>query len=289
MKTLFSCIGMLLLSMLCSAQQIANADFEQWSTPPGATYEIPTGWASTNDITGQLGILSVTKSTNPVQNGQFAVRIESLDLLGTSAAGFIGKVKVDFFNQTTAPGVAFTARPDSLTGFFQYFPQGNDEAGLLCLLTKWTPTGRDTIGGAFVAYGIPTPQWTRMSVPLNYLNSSVPDSLLLFFTASADVDNAIPGSVLFLDNLAFKGGTVGLMPISLHDHGFQVHPNPADGFIHVKNVKAGHYIQIINMQGRCVLEKRAERSEFQIDTTDLPEGMYLLKSGREIQKIMIKH
>lgn len=289
MKTLFSCIGMLILSTLCSAQQIANADFEQWSTPPGATYEIPTGWTSTNDITGQLGILSVTKSTNPVQNGQFAVRMESVDLFGSPGAGFIGKVKVDFFNQTTAPGVAFTARPDSLTGFFQYFPQGNDEAGVLCLLTKWGIGGRDTIGAAFVAYGTPTPQWTRMSVPLFYLQSTVPDSLLLLFTASANFDNAIPGSVLFLDNLAFKGGTVGLMPISFHDHDFQVYPNPANTSIQVRNVKAGNPIQIINMQGRCVLETRAELSQFQIDTTDLPEGMYLVKSGSEIQKIMIKH
>ncbi|MFN4123087.1 MAG: T9SS type A sorting domain-containing protein [Flavobacteriales bacterium] len=289
MKPLFSCIGMFLFSMLCQAQQLPNADFEQWSTPPGTSHEVPTGWSGTNDITGQLGITPVTKSSNPVQNGQFAVRMESIDFIGNAIPGFIAKAKLDFVDGNTAPGIAFTARPDSLTGFFQYFPEVNDEAAALCLLTKWVGNGRDTIGGAFITYGLQAEQWTRMSIPLFYLDSSAPDSLLLIFSASSDFDNAIPGSVLFLDNLAFKGGTVGLMPISFHDQGFQVYPNPANDFIHVKNVKAGNLIQIINMQGRCVLETRTERSEFQIDTTDLPEGIYLVKSGREIQKIMIKH
>jgi hypothetical protein len=289
MKNVFSCTGMLVFSMLCQAQQLPNADFEQWSTPPGTSYEVPTGWAGANDITGQLGITPVTKSSNPVQNGQFAVRMESIDFIGNAIPGFIAKAKLDFVNGNTAPGIAFTARPDSLIGFFQYFPQGNDEAAALCLLTKWTGNGRDTIAGSFITYNLQTSQWIRMSIPLTYLDSTIPDSLLLIFSASSNFDNAVPGSVLFLDNLAFKGGTVGLMPISFENTNFSVLPNPANEIIHVNNAQTGEVIRIINMQGKCVLEIKTERKEFSIETATLPEGVYLVQSARKTQKIIIKH
>jgi hypothetical protein len=168
------------------AQTPANGNLENWATTPPATYENPIGWATSNDIVGGFGLANVTKVTTPVQSGTYAAKLESIDVFGLSTApGLIGIVTIDPLDQSLTPGIAFTSRPDSVTGFYQYAPISGDNFLVYGLLTKWNGTSRDTIGTAEFTSGSTVSSYARFAAAFNYANATVPDSLTLIISSSA--------------------------------------------------------------------------------------------------------
>jgi hypothetical protein len=79
-------------------------------------------------------------------------------------------------------------------------------------------------------------------------------------------------------------GVVGIPSLS----SFAVYPNPASEFIRVKSITPERDLSIFNSIGQVVLTERNVRNGTMIDVSDLTTGMYMVKSGEEIQKLIIK-
>jgi hypothetical protein len=69
---------------------------------------------------------------------------------------------------------------------------------------------------------------------------------------------------------------------------FAVYPNPASDFIRVKSITPERDLSIFNSIGQVVLTERDVQNGTMIDVSDLTTGLYMVKSGEEIQKLIVK-
>ncbi len=80
----------------------------------------------------------------------------------------------------------------------------------------------------------------------------------------------------------------------LNSGAFQVFPNPADKSLTVKtNSLKFKSIQMNDLTGKLILEKNSSEKEFKVDTSHLPNGIYLMNYTEEgvksTQKIIVQH
>ena len=204
----------ILTASLSFSQQIVNAGFENWDTPPSAgTEDKPTGW---NTVNTALGVLAVTIGQTCVQTadahaGSYAIQLTTIDpppfplnnpdINGVAATGDI---------QTSSPygvtgGVSFSGKPDSLIGYYKYSQAGSDRGTVEMVLKNGT---EDTIAHArFVTPSSSVSQYTRFSVPFDYRNSNTP-SKAVNLISSSDGFNAVVGSQIWVDDLALIYNTI---------------------------------------------------------------------------------
>jgi hypothetical protein len=271
------------------AQTPSNSDFESWANPPSKTYENPVGWSTSNDIVGDFGLTNVTKVTSPVQSGTYATKLESIDIFGLStASALVGIVNINPLDQSLTPGAAYTSRPDSITGFFQYTPASGDNFLVLAIFTKWNGISRDTIGSAKFVEDETINTYTRFSIPVEYENATIPDSLTFIISSSEVLNNAIPGSIAFVDNINFVGSTTNISKHYLNNL-VELFPNPANEFISVQGLPYSLKVQINNIHGQ-VLKSQIFNTNFnRINIADLPNGLYNLKGEGISKRFIVAH
>lgn len=276
-----------LTSVNLLAQTPTNGDLENWFTPPMTNYENPTGWATSNDIVGAFGLSNVTKVTSPVQSGTYAAKLESIDIFGLSTApGLIGIVTIDPLDQSLTPGQAFTERPDSITGFYQYAPISGDNFLVLGLLTKWNGTSRDTIGTALFTSGTTLSSYTRFSAPFQYANTTTPDSLTLIISSSAVLNNATVGSIAYVDNINFVSGSTGINDFSINNS-VSIYPNPSTNVISIVGLPYNYELSLTDLTGKIVAKVFTQNAIHQIDISDLQNGIYILTGKGLSKKILV--
>lgn len=278
--------AVILTSANLLAQLPANGSLENWGTPPSKTYENPTGWSTSNDIVGDFGLSNVTKVTTPVQSGTYAAKLESINIFGLSTApGLIGIVTIDPLDQSITPGQAFTERPDSITGYYQYAPVNGDNFLVLGLLTKWNGTSRDTIGTAQFVSGNTVASYTQFSAAFQYTNSTTPDSLTVIVSSSAVLNNAVVGSIAYVDDINFVLGTTGIDNFSLNNL-VAVYPNPSSELISIAGLPLGYELTLTDVTGKIITKEIATNATHQIDISKLHNGTYML-SGYGLSKQII--
>jgi hypothetical protein len=276
-----------LTSVNLLAQTPTNGDLENWASPPMTNYENPTGWATSNDIVGAFGLSNVTKVTSPVQSGTYAAKLESIDIFGLSTApGLIGIVTIDPLDQSLTPGQAFTARPDSITGFYQYAPISGDNFLVLGLLTKWNGTSRDTIGTVQFVSGTTLSSYTRFSAPFQYASTTAPDSLTLIISSSAVLNNATVGSIAYVDNINFVSGSTGINDFSINNS-VSIYPNPSTEVISIVGLPYNYELSLTDLTGKIVAKVFTQNAIHQIDISDLQNGIYMLTGKGLSKKILV--
>jgi hypothetical protein len=283
----FLLITSTLLTVNLFAQTPANGNFETWFTPSMTTYENPTGWATSNDIVGGFGLSNVTKVTSPVQLGTYAAKLESIDVFSLSTApGLVGIVTIDELDQSLTPGQAFTARPDSITGFYQYAPMSGDNFLVLGILTKWNGTSRDTIGTAQFVSGSTVTSYTRFSVPFQYANATVPDSLTLIISSSAVLNNATIGSIAYIDNVNFVSETTGINDFSINNS-VSVYPNPTADVVSILGLPLNYELTLTDATGKVIVREFSANDTHQISVSTLENGIYFLNGNGLSKRIVI--
>ncbi len=113
--------------------------------------------------------------------------------------GLVGTDSLDIPNATIHLGKRFTARPDSLQGWYKYVPVGGDSAMVSVLLSKYNVAAqkRDTIGLLRQIYHNTVYNYTFIDLPITYYSAATPDTLTLLICSSAGIN--------FVDLLACKG------------------------------------------------------------------------------------
>lgn len=279
--------------------QIPNNGFENWTTT--GTYSTPDNWATLNSMTAPLGVFTATKGT-PGSPGSSYLKLTSKTVTGVGVAPGVavsGTINTTTFKPKS--GFAFSSRPQSLTGSWQYMygASASDVGFISVVLTKWNASQqkRDTIAyGKRDLTGMAM-GWAAFSVNLNYRNASNPDSCIIILSASG----ATPAnnSYLYVDNLAFAGSVTGIAKGFTSGAKLAVYPNPARENITIEFAVAKAEelkIQLTDVTGKVVQEiysgNVSGNFNYQFSSSDLASGIYLLKintdSGTEIRRIVIE-
>ncbi|MBI4930392.1 MAG: T9SS type A sorting domain-containing protein [Bacteroidetes bacterium] len=257
------------ITMIGTTQAFPNPSFENWT--PLVTEE-PDNWATINYA--KTSVASSTKSTSSY-SGTYALRLETIQTSWGDTSGYITNGYMG--PSGPAGGMQVFANPSKITGYYKYFPVGNDTA----------------LGGAFsyinsglvdsnIVYLTAKNTYTYFEIPLYYTGWPFIDTLNIIFTSSNMIDSSYVGlgSVLFIDDL-----TVLYNPVSVNspDNSFShsVYPNPFSNsaIISLPNIQGNNYDFVMyDMLGNAVMKKENSSSNsIVIDRNNLPAGIYNYK------------
>ena len=260
--------------------QIPNSGFENWTNPNG--YNIPDSWGNLNPVTNSAGIYTCLKGT-PGSPGTAYLKLISKAVTGMSVQPGIAVSGV--LNTTTFQafsGFAYSDRPVSMKGKWQFMANGSDQGYIAVYLTKWNAglNLRDTIGE--VRYPLPgmVMSWQNFTIPISYNNTEIPDSVVIIFSASGSIP--VNGSYLYIDNLSFFGSTLGMNDKS-YQAGLTIFPNPVKQnklVIDLENHKVTvDYFDIMDLHGNVISRKEIKNQPFPVtmDVSTLPAGPYFIR------------
>ncbi len=274
-------ITLLLILSFCSLQsksQILNGGFEDW-TNFGA-YSDPDHWYSFNYETANFGVIICEEGT-PGNPGAKYLKLTSKNIPGVGVIA--STIASGEYNSSTGeyiPGIPFTQRPASFTGSWQYMPVGTDMGGMYVLLTKWNPvteTG-DLVGVAEANMVGMVMNWANFDFPFSYLSSDTPDSATIYFTASgAGTGNAMDGSYVYVDNLAFAGTATGITDGPIPSI-VELFPNPATQYVYVTqtNPSKETKYEITSIDGKLVQSGKINGIKAKIEFKNLKSGAYFV-------------
>jgi len=281
MKKLILCDSAAFLLMANSSfAQIPNAGFENWTSM--GSYSNPDNWDQLNAMTAPMSAYTCTKGT-PGNPGASYLKLVSkaVSMMGVMPGVAVSGV-ISNSTYQAASGFAFTQRPQSLTGAWQYMPAGSDAGFVAVYLTHWnTAMGmRDTVAMAMQSLTGMVMSWTNFTVTLMYMSGANPDSAMI--TLSSSGSTPVANSSLYVDNLAFAGSVAGIKENNLNTMVVSLFPNPASDklVVSLSNSKATKgQIEIYDVIGKKVklLNDVDFTTNTTIDISDLNKGGYFLK------------
>lgn len=196
MKNLLLLLSIALSSTFITAQNIPNANFENWTVK---SYDTLDGYLSETPQMMQLfDTALVTKSTDAYQ-GSYSIRMETKTNGVDTSYGYFTSGEFGVSN-----GLSYTQNPDSIVGFFKCNVQPGDSAGLVVIFSL---SGNPIYFQTFAFTGSQN-SWSRFAFPLNA--PLTPDSVFIGAASSNAINgfNNIPGSWLMLDSLHFVGSGI---------------------------------------------------------------------------------
>lgn len=188
-------------------------------------------------------------------------------------------------------GAPFPFRPSHLSGYYKFeapeSPAG-DFGKAIVLLKKYNRTTRtiDTIGYAESKTELaPGAEWASFELPIRYLSSAIPDSIVVLFFSSTEAKGP---TTLWLDELFFQYETTARNPFPSAARD-TLYPNPTSGKVFLstednrqKEFKLFDAKGALIKSGICIKE---------IDFSLLENGLYLLlisqgQMGGRVYKVL---
>lgn len=188
--------SIVLLSTLITAQNIPNANFENWTNK---SYDTLDGYLSESPQMMQLFDTTLaTKSTDSYQ-GNYSIRLETKTNGQDTLFGYFTSGELGVSN-----GSYYTQNPDSIVGYYKCNVQPGDSAGLVLIFSI---SGSPIYFETFAFTGSQN-SWARFAFPLN--SPLTPDSVFIGAASSNAINgfNITPGSWLMLDSLHFVGSGI---------------------------------------------------------------------------------
>ncbi|MBS1647928.1 MAG: T9SS type A sorting domain-containing protein [Bacteroidetes bacterium] len=321
-KSTLTLVAMATAGCITAQVQLPNPGFENLGNPsPGVSSE-PTGWYSnkSGSSIAKLGPQTCFQDGTAKHSGSYSVRIETDSYFGTAvngsattgvvnapsmtdkSQGYIGTI-----NYTTSSDdrrYACAARPDSLVGWYLYTAGGSSEQAKVRVILHTgdyndpeTPVSSNhpdlsanKIGDAlFVsAAGVNISNWTRFSVPFNYVSSSTPVYAMANMTSSYNQMTTTTGSKLWIDDLALIYNPTGAGIESYNNqnnaHVFYANKNLNVSFNN--KAEATSTVIVYDLTGKVLVSKQVNENQNNvISLSDLTSGMYMyVISGTSSQK-----
>lgn len=265
-KNILTILAFSSICLFSQAQQLENGNFESWEGV-GTPQVEPTDWSSikTADALAGTAPQVLTQDIGNGGNG-YCMKLEVKTILGIAANGIAtsGRVHADIipangyvYTDASDPkwNTAFTARPDSLVGWYKYAPQNNDKGKVQVLLH--TGAGQlpglnqaNLIGNAKFEATTATATWTRFSVPFVYASSNAPEFLLSVVTAG-DSTQSKNGSTIWVDDieLIYNSSSASVSENQLEN----MQTYFSNNVLKIKNIPAGKgSLSIFNLEGKEV-------------------------------------
>ena len=325
MKKIFTLLLSFLLPLVSFSQtQITNAGFENWDNVGTATEE-PVDFNSnkTGSTTAQLGgnaSQTCFRDASIKHSGLYSLRLEnkSVNIIistiivnGSATTGVVNAPttnKVDGYLGTTNYGnssdirrLAFTGRPDSIVGWYQYTSGGTNEVGKITAIlhnnhyydpeTPSTnhpdPTSDKIARATFLTPTGSNAIWTRFSVPFIYSAAGNPSYIMINMTPSNNQLTTFAGSKIWFDDISFIYNSVTSVKYIDSEKIAKVYVFDEKLFVDIK-AKEQSTIELFDVTGRIVLTQKLDNATLHtIDISNLNTGIYIYKvtGGKSDEKI----
>lgn len=280
-STLF--FAMFLTAGFSFAQNAAtpNPDFEAWTHTNGSVpYDDPNNWNTLNPTTANIpfvGDVTCYKATaaGEYHNGAAAVKLITKDIAGNLINGIATTATINTSSQTITGGIPFTARPDSIMGWYRATPVGADSGFIQFMLTG-SGGDNDTIGYAIFRTGsAPQTTFMRFSVPVTYHSSNAAMNSQWLLSSSAGASGQVENSTIWVDDLDLAITMVNTAKAI--ETGITVAPNPvSNGFIKVLNMNSTPAtLTLYDVFGRTCGSWKIAGNDTGIDVSTLAPGSYI--------------
>jgi len=199
-------ILILLVLPLTIFSQIPNPGFEQWS---GGN---PVDWFCSNIPPFGTPVTQIT----PGHGGSWAVR-------GEVITSTLGDTMLPLLTSgSSAQGFPVTARHNELNGYYKFSPIGGDVILIAVLMYH----GNVSVGGGVILISTGAPNFTQLSVPVNYTSSETSDKCVIQFGISNSQPIFHPGSYFIIDDLSLSTTTdIQNQPITMVPADFELLQN----------------------------------------------------------------
>jgi hypothetical protein len=327
MKKFFT-LSFLSFALVSLAQpQITNGGFELWDNVGTATEE-PQNFNSnkSGSSTAQLGPQTCFRDAAIKHSGSYSVRVESKYYIlavvngnvttgvvnapsSNKSEGYIGTI--NYSNGADVRRMAFTGRPDSLVGWYQYTQatggtgfaseQGKVRAILhsgdyndpeIPVNSNHPNLSANKIGDAlFYTAMANNTVWKRFSVPFSYVSSNIPAYIMINVTSSANQLTTAPnsssaGSKLWLDDLAvIYNSTAGIN--EKHEHSTVKVYNFGRTLYAELSEKNDHdgILTVFDLTGKAVANQKLDNKKNSLDLSALNSGLYIYQViGSDLKK-----
>ncbi len=268
---------------------LPNNSFETWTTD---TKNDLTNWTSSNELFAQFGLDSINCEQSTIaQNGIYAVKLHTLDLFGQFIPGGIvsGANRLDAANDPSIfPTFSVNKRYASLSGYLKFTKKGTDQGEASIYLFK----NGTLVGEGHYYQATSVTNYTSFEAKIVYDGSftGVPDSATAIFITSRDPQNATGACLLWIDNIQLNVFALGVKTAPAFTE--TVYPNPFTNQVNIQIKSENATAIIFSMDGKQMFSQKMNLGNNIINTTTLPNAMYLLRvmDGETIstQKIM-KH
>jgi hypothetical protein len=203
--------------------------------------------------------------------------------------GYIGTV--NYSTSTDIRHMAFTGRPDSIVGWYQYTQGGSSEQGKLRAILHTSdyydpetpttyhpdPTANKIADALFLTPTSNVTTWTRFSIPFTYVSGSFPTYIMINVTSSANQATTTVGSKLWLDDLEVVYAPTSVANTALEAQNANVYSSGKTIFADfIYGNENQSVITIFDLSGRTVFTGKMvsnKLTSFNLD--NLTSGIYL--------------
>lgn len=250
-----------------------NPGFENWTTV--GNYQDPDNWNTLNASTAIVGVLTAQKASGAdVHSGSYAIKLITKSVFGQTANGLATTGTIDVQNQTITGGIAYTLRPDSISGWYKYTPAGGDNGFINFILLD---NANDTIGfGEFTTPVAIVSSYTYFSVPIVYRSAAVPVLARSILSSSAGYISVV-NSTMFVDDLQLIFNPTAIDEVSgemKEELSFEYRNEE----LLVRTATAGTVkLNVFNTSGQEVFAIEMEGREVTVKLPGLAHGVYLVR------------
>lgn len=274
MKRLYTIIIFLSITSGVKAQNATpNAGFENWNAV-GNRFD-PADWNNLNPSTAIIGVLTCARASGAdAHSGNYAIKLTTKLIPGFNViANGIASTGTLI---TTPPygvsgGIAYTGRPDSITGWYKYTPAGTDQGFVELQLLGTTNT--DTIG--YVRFETPNATvstYTRFAAAVNYLSTATPSNSIWILSSSKGVGPVV-NSQIFIDDIAMVFNSSSVNTINSKNE-VAILGNVIKEKIRFNYKNTGVYqFRLIDTAGRIVADTQLNSQQSTVDVSSL-DGLY---------------
>jgi Secretion system C-terminal sorting domain len=268
------------ISFVGTSQNVPNPDFENWTTQTKSTLD---NWKVDKSSWG-----SNIERTTDAYAESYAMKLQSINTAAGTIQGYTQTINSNSNNNNGnwRPSFAINSTPNSLKGFFKFYPQNGDTFTVGIGLFK---NGQQVGSGNYLsANALNT--YTPISIPINY-NSTPPDApdsaIIQMATFAMTGNNNAPRgqSIAYIDNLSFdKYINTGIKGVTSQIDNLIIYPNPAQAKLNVKfellqSEKV--FVSMFDLNGREVLKLANQTFEsgnydLSFDISYFTNGLYFI-------------
>lgn len=184
---------------------IPNADFEDWEE---YSYQEPANWITANLFSYLFGGDTIVTPTEDARSGNYAMRIESAEVMIPGDSGFTNSVVGFGIPYTTSfdfteslPTFEVDFNPVMLTGYYKFEPLQDDTALVYVVLLD-----EQGVIDEYGSYLFPTDQYTLFTITLDYPTGNTVTEVAIVISTTiyfmqGDGKSGEIGSILYLDDL----------------------------------------------------------------------------------------
>jgi hypothetical protein len=296
-KSFLMTLIMIIICQISFAQQPPNGGFELWEDA-GTVVDEPVDWSSIKTSDGGDFINNaapqVWERSDDAHTGSFSVRLENKAQFGIIANGTVtcGRIHVhpaldpDSSKSYTVIdderwSEPFTYRPDSMVGWYKFWPQGDDSCQVRAVLhvgegsiPAFETTGNWVGEAHWKSPSVTVTEWTRFSIPFEYFDDRTPEYLLMICNIE-EANAATEGSIVLYDDIEFIYNNASIGEQDFLTDKIFVH----NGVINLEKLPAelldGSTFSLTSMSGQIVYEEPVLSNLIPYGGLQLKQGIYV--------------